>query len=421
MKIRNFIYLGVCFILMACATTDLNEGVIIEKDEDSELLNIIEDCNYSIIDYFRKERAKIINPSVPLMPDMVGGENASLYNQAILTMVYILEGDNKNAEIIFDYYQRETSVDEKQRIGNAMIDGKFVGFYASTLISDNSGDFRTIGANAWFLMALEFYAVITNKPNAYSDMRFMLKDLMKNKLLLEVELGSGDFMVSRGYDAKGNLNIIDFITENNLSCYYAYPGFLKGFHDVIINALKARRLDSGKLLAYDKTILGKPHPSDLVSWLAPMSPQIAAMVFENVKLDDFSSTSLSTLTGKYITGIDFDDVGAELVSYEQHLSMISALQAANVDKDLIDAMLLEVLEEMDLLMKMDKGLPYVNQYTIGVSTMFEKEEIDWADADTATSVTSMVWLYFVINDFNPMIWSMEQKGTLTSDFDLLSN
>jgi hypothetical protein len=311
-----------------------------------------------------------------LLESVENATGASLYDNALGAMVFMLNNDYENAEKIFDFF-------------NARIDSELnagIGGFSQIRSSEGVPNrHRWMGDNAWLLIALNNYKARTGKTQ-YDN----LSKHIRNWLISLQDTDGGLFA---GYDANGKL--LNYkVTEGMIDAFNAVEGYTD-FHKKLLLFLKKNRWDKT-----DKNLVAWPenppylYALDLHPW--------SYLIFENYPTSALTTanrhltTQKSTVTGKEITGYCFDD-DRDAVWFEGTGQMTLAFHFAN-----------RLGERDQYLLEMEKGLKQSSKdsnsagfpYASNPGTHYG-DGLLWNSADKEIAISGGAWYVFTKRKFNP--------------------
>ena len=311
-----------------------------------------------------------------LLESVENSTGASLYDNALGAMVFMLNNDYENAEKIFDFF-------------NARIDSELnagIGGFSQIRSSEGVPNrHRWMGDNAWLLIALNNYKARTGKTQ-YDN----LSKHIRNWLISLQDTDGGLFA---GYDTNGKL--LNYkVTEGMIDAFNAVEGYTD-FHKKLLQFLKENRWDKN-----DKNLVAWPenppylYALDLHPW--------SYLIFENYPNSALTTanrhltTQKSTVTGKEIRGYCFDE-DRDAVWFEGTGQMTLAFHFAN-----------RLGERDQYLLEMEKGLKQSTKdsnsagfpYASNPGTHYG-DGLLWNSADKEIAISGGAWYVFTKRKFNP--------------------
>lgn len=327
-----------------------------------------------------------------LLPSGEGKNYCFTYDQALSAFVFLIEGDIKRAEMIFDFFEKE-----KVRLEEC---GAFPGF-VDMYLKDGSigGASRAAGPNAWMLLALNSHMQKT-KNRKYLGLAQSI-----GEWLLSLEGMDGG--ISGGYDERGNpFGWIS--TEHNLDCF-------SGFRDLFLLSGEEKWLHAAqRTLFFLKNFLWHSREkrffngaddanfaTDVSSWaVCSLGPEYAGTL-------DFAIKKGLT-TARYeknkveVKGFDF---GATY--WESHYPDKDSVWLEGTGQMALAFFIAGRKKERDFYLKeMEKcltpsevhpgtlGLPYATNPGTPAGS-------GWIMSSEPLSVSSAAWYLFALKDFNP--------------------
>jgi hypothetical protein len=311
-----------------------------------------------------------------LLESVENSTGASLYDNALGAMVFMLQNDYEKAEKIFDFF-------------NARIDSELnagIGGFSQIRSSEGVPNrHRWMGDNAWLLIALNNYKARTGKSR-YDNLSKHIRNWL-------VSLQDTDGGLFAGYDANGKL--LNYkVTEGMIDAFNAVEGYTD-FHKKLLQFLKENRWDKN-----DKNLVAWPenppylYALDLHPW--------SYLIFENYPNSALTTanrhltTQKSTVTGKEITGYCFDE-DRDAVWFEGTGQMTLAFHFAN-----------RLAERDQYLLEMEKGLKHSTKdsnasgfpYASNPGTHYG-DGLLWNSADKEIAISGGAWYVFTKRKFNP--------------------
>jgi hypothetical protein len=311
-----------------------------------------------------------------LLESVENSTGASLYDNALGAMVFMLQNDYEKAEKIFDFF-------------NARIDSELnagIGGFSQIRSSEGVPNrHRWMGDNAWLLIALNNYKARTGKSR-YDNLSKHIRNWL-------VSLQDTDGGLFAGYDANGKL--LNYkVTEGMIDAFNAVEGYTD-FHKKLLQFLKENRWDKN-----DKNLVAWPenppylYALDLHPW--------SYLIFENYPTSTLTTanrhltTQKSTVTGKEITGYCFDE-DRDAVWFEGTGQMTLAFHFAN-----------RLAERDQYLLEMEKGLKHSTKdsnsagfpYASNPGTHYG-DGLLWNSADKEIAISGGAWYVFTKRKFNP--------------------
>ncbi len=311
-----------------------------------------------------------------LLESVENSTGASLYDNALGAMVFMLRNDYQKAEKIFDFF-------------NARIDSELnAGIGGFSQIRNSEGvpnRHRWMGDNAWLLIALNNYKARTGNSR-YDNLSRHITNWL-------ISLQDTDGGLFAGYDANGKL--LNYkVTEGMIDAFNAVEGYTD-FHSKLLGFLKKYRWN-----AADKTMVAWPenppylYALDLHPW--------SYLIFKNfpsqtlISANRHLTTQKSTVTGKEITGYCFDE-DKDAVWFEGTGQMTLAFHFANMSQ-----------ERDRYLLEMEKGLKQSTKDTTSAGFPYASnpgthygDGLLWNSADKEIAISGGAWYIYTKRKFNP--------------------
>lgn len=310
-----------------------------------------------------------------LLASVENGNLVSLYDNALASMVFMVNDDFTRAEKIFDYFDGRIANELNNGVGG------FSQFRSTIGIPTNH---RWMGDNAWLLIALNQYKALTGNAR-YDSLSSSLSSWLHT-------LQDADGGLFAGYDANGNL--LNYkVTEGNIDAFNAIGGYTP-FHSNLLDWLEQDRWDaSEKILVSWPTNPAYLYALDLHPWSYSLFPDFPITALSTT--DRFLTTQTST-SGVSITGYCFD-VDKDVVWLEGTGQMALAYGLANNGSE--KEFYLSEIEK--LVMSSSKyensaGFPYASNQ----GTAYGADPL-WSTADTEIAISSGAWYLFAKQGFNP--------------------
>ena len=374
---KPIIYLAILYIVLSCTkdSDDLSISEVSTQQEQQEQIPEIEEIEFSedeISVYNWVEQMQLQNG---LMESAENTDFVSLYDNALAAMTFLVSGDLKKAEKIFDYFNARIDIELEYGTG---------GFYQ---FRDNNGDNRRtrwLGDNAWLLIALNNYKSITANEK-YDHLRQKLEGWIRS--LQDVDGG-----LWGGYREDGTQ--FHKITEGILIAFEAVEGY-DDFHRGILNFLKAERWNSA-----DKLLIAWPENQQYYYSLDLLP--LAYLIFDEFpgatldKAHRFHTEQVATVTAANVVGYSFD-ADRDVIWLEGTAQMGLAFHKAG-QYDLQDK-LLDNLDKMAISNENDNniiGLPYASNQ----GSCYGAVQL-WDHADKKAALSSSSWYLFNKKEFNP--------------------
>jgi hypothetical protein len=299
----------------------------------------------------------------------------SLYDNALVAMAFLAEGDIARAEEVFDYFNERLEIEFYANQG---------GFFQYREASGENGSRIWMGDNAWLLIALNNYHNIT-QSGKYEILASEIENWLRS---LQEEDGG----LKGGTNEDGSL--IPKVTEGNITAFNAVRGF-DDFHLGILNFLKEQRWEeTEEVLITDTANPTYNYALDLYSLVYLIMEDFPLEIL--TKADRFLNSQTSTTQGDKISGYCFDD-DRDVVWLEGTAQMAMAFKAADQAGNSVEIM--SNLEKNFIPSPTNEnavGLPYTSNF----GTNFGAMDL-WDHADITPTISSSTWYLFVKAGFNP--------------------
>lgn len=311
-----------------------------------------------------------------LVESAENGNFVSLYDNALASMVFMVNGEFDRAAKVFDFFNARIESELKNGVG---------GFSQFRDANGTPSNHRWMGDNGWLLMALNNYKEFTGSTK-YDQLASALTSWI-------MSLQDSDGGLFAGYDASGKL--LEYkVTEGNIDAFNAVRGYSQ-FHKDLLRFFEEQLWDES-----DKNLIAWPdnpayfYALDVHSWSYccfdsyPSSALITA--------DRFMNTQISTLHHVPITGYCFDE-DQDVVWQEGTGQMALAF--------LLDG---KVDQSKFYLQEMEKAFiessVYENtggfSYSVNQGTSYGGSQL-WPGADLNICISSGAWYVFALKGFNP--------------------
>lgn len=325
-----------------------------------------------------------------LMESAEGTDFVSLYDNALASLVFMANGDIAKAEKIFDYF--DARIDSELLYGTG-------GFYQFRNTAGTNGSRTWLGDNAWLLIALNNYEVLTNS-NKYDRLADELENWIRS-------LQSQDGALNGGYNEDGTG--IGKITEGIITAYNAVPGY-DDFHKNILNYLENERWNASEsVLLTQKEEPNYQYALDLHSLSYMILGQYPKTVLEQAVR--YKNIQPSTANSTRLEGYCFDE-DLDVIWLEGTAQM--ALAYKNALEHLKSAQIVEELEKAFIhseIYEDVKGLPYA----ANPGTSFGAAYL-WDHADTKPALSSSIWYLFNKLGFNPLTIQQDKSVPVNDKF-----
>jgi len=360
-------FLVIFLFLLACDKKDNTTNFQLEEPDTP----IISEIEIEILNWFDNQQL-----SNGLLESIENGNVVSLYDNALASMVFMLQEDYEKAENIFNFFNARIDSELKNDVG---------GF---SQLRDRNGmpnNHRWMGDNAWLLIALNNYKAMTGMTT-YDN----LATEIKNWLLTLQDTDGGLFA---GYDSDNNL--LNFkVTEGMIDAFNAIEGYTT-FHSNLLNYLEINRWDN-----VDKNLVAWPGNPDYL-YALDLHPW-SYLMFNNYPVSSLTTAEryvtiqMSTVTGLEITGYCFDE-DQDAIWFEGTGQMTLAFDLANMTNER-DYYLSEM--EKNLI----ESINYPNAtgfpYSSNIGTHYGGDLL-WDTADDEIAISAGAWYVFTKRSFNP--------------------
>lgn len=248
-----------------------------------------------VLEYL-KSIQDISSPAKNVLPSMENNE-LQTFNNAIVAMAFMLEGERERAERILDYYAKATKRDNKDTaLQNFFYKGQSRGFYQYVNLYDEKGvaayhnpghSDRWMGDMAWMLIACKDHER-TYHSARYAPLAKLLQSLLTQWYIAAPD-GPGGYVQHGWRNGDQKLHENGGHPEGNIDCYAAF--MLCG------DAKRAAEIRTW----LDRALQGKNLPLDLYTWRVLAYGREAAPALD---IPEFDLRYRKTLTvkGKQIAG-----------------------------------------------------------------------------------------------------------------------
>jgi hypothetical protein len=299
----------------------------------------------------------------------------SLYDNALVILMYTANNDFEKAEKTLDYFNSRVASELNTGTG---------GFYQFRNTEGGNAHRTWLGDNAWLLIAINNYHHYA-KNQKYKVMAAALTEWI-------ISLQDTDGGLWGGYNEDGTQ--IHKITEGIITAYNAIEGY-GAFHKNVLEYLKESRWDNTKniLIAWPENPTYN-YALDLHTLGYGILETYDAAVL--IQAERYLNTQMATIALKSVTGYCFDD-DKDVVWLEGSAQMAVAFSSAkNFTKR--DALITEI-EKTFINSNLEtnaKGIPYTTNHgsTYGAAIL-------WDHADLTPALSSTVWYLFAKQNFNP--------------------
>jgi len=303
-------------------------------------------------------------------------DNVSLYDNSLAALAFLAEGEIKQAEGVFDYFNERIDSEFAQNNG---------GFY-QLRNSDGSNGVRTwMGDNAWLLIALNNYQDITGN-NKYNALILELENWLRS-------LQDEDGGLWGGFNEDGTQ--IHKVTEGIIMAFNAVKGY-DNFHKGILNYLKQERWNTNEKLLV-------AWPENEIYYYAMDLHSLGYLIFENfpedalIKAERYKNTQIASFNGEVISGYCFDE-DKDVIWLEGTAQMALAYKEANMTYEANSAIQqLKKAQMKNSAWESSMGIPYATN----VGTSYGSSLL-WEDAASTPAISSSIWYLFNELYFNPL-------------------
>lgn len=313
----------------------------------------------------------------------------SLYDNALVALVFTLYKDRERTEKILDYFNERLHTEFNELGG---------GYYQFRNGKGENTRRKWIGDNAWLLIAIKHHAD-TFQSTKYASMALALENWLRS-------LQDEDGGLWGGIQANGTR--IHKITEGIITAFNAVEGYDE-FHKGIISYLENNRWDSHEslLLAWPENPKYK-YAMDLHTLGSLIYPSMSKQLL--AKVDRYNTRKKATVYGKKIKGYCFDE-DQDVIWLEGTAQMVLAFQQSGMESE-AQKLLVEIGKTLtnSSLHEMAAGIPYsANQ-----GSNYGTEKL-WDHADSSPAISSSAWYIFALQNFNPFQLNGD-KNIPTQDF-----
>ena len=307
-----------------------------------------------------------------------GGQNVSLYDNALAALVFTSYGDYHRAEKIFDFFDSRVDAELKVSPGGfgqmRTLDG---------LPVDNQPR-RWLGDNAWLLIALNNYHHLA-KNTKYQHLASELTRWI-------VSLQDTDGGIWGGFNADGSR--ISKIAEGNLDAFNAIEGYTDFHKNLLYHFSQVRWDQTDRLLIAWADNPPYKYAMDLHPWGYCVFEDFPVSVL--TQANRYLTTQRATATNKMITGYSFDQ-DRDVVWLEGTGQMVVAfIKAGNESeaKKYLRQMKKNLVQSPTFPHSF--GLPYTSNYGSSYA-----DDVLWTGVDTNPAVSSTAWYLFGHMRFDP--------------------
>lgn len=370
----KFLFLQLSLILFSLPCNEENNTTPpVKKNQTNSI-------DESIFNWFYKQQL----PN-GLLESVENGNRVSLYDNALAAMVFMLKGDYKRAEKIFDFFDARIHSELKNGVG---------GFsQLRNKKGSPSSRRRWMGDNAWLLIALNNYKDKTGSTK-YDYLAKKISKWLK-------KLQDKDGGLFSGYDSDDNL-ITNKVTEGNIDVFNAVKGYTS-FHRKLLRFLEKNRWDSS-----EKSLISWPtnpkyfYALDLHPW--------SYLMFENYPTNTLKAakrflTTQKTINGIEVTGYCFD-TDKDVVWLEGTCQMALAFGVAGMNEEKnfylteIEKTLIKSKNHLN-----SSGFSYASNH----GTTYGGNEL-WSVAANKIAISSGAWYLFAKQNFNPFAVGKTKKN-----------
>lgn len=336
--------------------------------------------------------------------------SAFTYDQALAAMAFTYHKDTQLARNIFNVYRNKFNA------------GGFDGFneeYNVDTLAVRDGD-RTVGPNAWMMIALMHYRNVTGSTEYDSLIQGLATWIRSFQ-----DPNDGAFRYGKTVDP--NLATVKSV-EHNLDVYAAFKSYVGAFSRgsvVLIDFAKLQRwLNTAPAwntaqqrfnvgTRSDGVTANTDKALDVYSWPILAFSSYTAVVSQAEAT--FGTTKVNNLTGQAVTGFDFSgpfgssNVDKDAVWLEGTAQMVLAYRAAG-DLDRATKYLQELKKAIVNVSPTTQGIPYAtNDGTAYGFTM----------TSNFPSASSDAWYIFAERNFNPLkpsaLFHFQQRSIATNE------
>ncbi len=310
-----------------------------------------------------------------LIETSYGSNLVSLYDNALLALVYLQANEHDRAAEIFSYFHA--------RLSTEMLAGGGGYFQFRNAFGQPQGN-RWLGDNAWLLIALNYYEHRTG------DMQFhAMQEALHEWIRMQQDTDGG---LWGGTDASGA--VIGKVTEGMIDAFNAVPGYLP-FHDSLLNYLEAERWDFGDQLPISWPGSNYYYALDNFSWGYCAFEGFPDRVLDEA--DRFKTTQWHAAASDSITGYCFDE-DRDVVWFEGTSQIAVALiKAGRIEEanTMLHELAKAVVRQPAAIVGV--GLPYASNMGTGYGG-----GLLWSGADTQPCTAATAWFIMAARQFDPM-------------------
>ena len=360
-------------------------GIGFRQRRDSEL--IPEDTG--VLEWL-KTIQDVSSPDKAGLPSMESNEFQT-FNNALVAMAFILEGERERAERILDFYSSATDRNNRcLRLQNFFYKGQARGFYQYVLLNDEGDKLayhnpgvsdRWMGDMAWLLIACKYYEK-TFHSQRYGELSGLLLNLL-NEWYTDDNASGGGYVRHGWREGDKRLHENGGHPEGNIDAYAAF--LLCGEKD---RAMKIRKW-------LDTALKGKSLPLDLYTWRVLAFGKESADVL-NIPEYDLRYRKTLDINGRKVVGM-FHGAEPEISNIwtdgTGHMAVAHILygdrERGYFYSNQLDGMLFDRTINGNKL----RALPYAAN---------TKGGYDWVKFDRGF-VSCAAWYIFAKNKFNPLM------------------
>ncbi len=350
------------------------DSVLTPKDQlMMDWLKVIQDCS---------------SPEKQVLPSQENNE-VSTFNNALVAMAFILEGERSRAERILDFYSDATNPDNPDKdLQNFFYKGEARGFYQYMNLYDENGTLknhqrknsdRWMGDNVWLFFAFKHY-----QTSYHSDRYDKIIGLLK------------DLIISFYVDDPGPGGFIDHGWRHGDSILHL--GF--GHHEGNIDAYAMLRLIGENGLAdsvrlwLDHALTGENYPLDLYTWRVLAYGKEYAYLLDIPESDIRYRKTVESNGKKAVGFFHGPDINADNIWLDGTGHMACAyITCGDKHKGFFYA---NQLDNFAIERKINNTLTHAIPYTFNASGGY-----GWVRHDRGF-ISVVAWYFLAKNKFNPL-------------------
>jgi len=318
----------------------------------------------------------LMHTDIGLLETHYNSNTLSLYDNALVALVFSINGNLDDARRIFDYFNG--------RLFTEFLSGPG-GFFQFRDSNGQPYGNRWLGDNAWLLIALNNYQSITG-DNRYQTLQYSIDQWIRGQQDLDGGLWGG-------VDINGN--VIDKVTEGMIDAFNAVKGY-DNFHKTLLTHLATTRWNEEEMAPISWPGNPYEYALDNFSWgYCAFENMPASLLLQAKEL--FYTTQWCEIAGDSVSGYCFD-VDKDVVWLEGSAQMAVALNKAGMTGE-AQKLLIDLLKAKSSVPDLPSwiGLPYASNMATGYGS-----GLLWQEASNEPSVSSTCWFVMACKNFDPM-------------------